>query len=90
MELAPSDQFDEIALQTLKCAAWTCRFVGIAIYTESRRGSLGSESMRHTGYTISSKDVGKELGRIATLIKRGDWEGLDIVIGKRFQMILCD
>ena len=50
LELPPSGDDDEITLQTLKCAA--CDFRGVAVYRESRHGSLDSESWQHDGYPI--------------------------------------
>lgn len=51
LELPPDDSADEIALQTLNCPA--CDFRGVAVYRESRRGSLSSESWHHDGYPIT-------------------------------------
>lgn len=51
LELPPGDSNDEITLQTVKCPA--CDFRGAAVYRESRRGSLSSESWHHEGYHIS-------------------------------------
>jgi hypothetical protein len=51
LELPPRGDDDEITLQTLKCAA--CNFRGVAVYRESRHGSLESESWSHDGYPIS-------------------------------------
>lgn len=50
LELPPQGDDDEITLQTLKCTA--CDFHGVAVYRESRQGSLGSESWSHAGYPI--------------------------------------
>ncbi len=58
LELPPDGLFDEIALQLLECL--TCRFLGVAVYAESRRGALDSESWDHTGYTIS-REAWREL-----------------------------
>ena len=46
---------DEIQLQMVKCEA--CGFRGIAVYRESRRGSLKSNSFFHLGYEVSDKDL---------------------------------
>ena len=54
LELLPSDS-DETQVQTVECKA--CGFRGIAVYEESRRGSLKSESVRHGGYEVSDADL---------------------------------
>ena len=53
MELPPQGDDDEVTVQTLKCAG--CGFHGVAIYRESRHGSLGSESWRHDGYPVEDE-----------------------------------
>jgi hypothetical protein len=53
LELPPQGDDDEITLQTLKCAG--CGFHGVAVYRESRHGSLDSESWRHDGYPIEDE-----------------------------------
>ncbi len=55
LELPSDSRSDEIALQIVKCSH--CGFAGIAIYEESRRGALDSESFDHTGYHISADDL---------------------------------
>ncbi len=55
LELPPSGDDDEITLQTLKCA--TCDFRGVAVYRESRHGSLDSESWQHDGYPIGDVEL---------------------------------
>lgn len=54
LELPPGAS-DETQVQTLKCEA--CGFRGIALYEESRRGSLDSESFRHGGYEVRESDM---------------------------------
>jgi hypothetical protein len=55
----PSDsRSDDIVLQLVKCE--TCAFQAVAIYEESRRGALNSESSDHTGYYVS-EDAWKNL-----------------------------
>jgi hypothetical protein len=54
IELPPDSRSDEITLQTVECS--DCGFTGIAVYEESRRGSLGSESFSHIGYRLSKSD----------------------------------
>jgi len=46
---------DEITLQVVSCAA--CDFRGMAVYQESRRGALGSETWDHTGYVVDKSLV---------------------------------
>lgn len=51
----PADsRSDEIALQILVCSK--CGLRAIAVYEESRRGSLESESWDHTGYHLNRAD----------------------------------
>ena len=55
LELPPNGGSDEITLQTVRCER--CGFRGIAVYEESRRGSLTGESIRHLCYEVSEKDL---------------------------------
>ena len=55
IELPPDSRSDEIALQIVACSQ--CSFAGIAVYEESRRGAMGSESFDHTGYRVSAEDL---------------------------------
>ena len=55
MELPPDSRSDEITLQVVECTG--CGFAGIAVYEESRRGSLDSESVDHRGYRAPSDVV---------------------------------
>ena len=57
IELPPDSRSDEITLQIVVCSQ--CRFAGIAVYEESRRGALDDESFTHVGYRASAKDVSK-------------------------------
>lgn len=50
LELPPSDDDDEITLQTVQCAR--CGFSGLAVYRENRRGSMEQSSWRHRGYEV--------------------------------------
>lgn len=50
IELPADSRSDEISLQALGCTS--CSFRGIAIYRESRRGALDSESWEHLGYRV--------------------------------------
>jgi hypothetical protein len=54
LQLWPGD-VDEEHVQTVKCEG--CGFRGIAVYRESRRGSLKSESVWHDGFEVSDKDM---------------------------------
>lgn len=54
MELPPSE-VDETSVQMVKCE--DCGFRGIAIYEESRRGSMSSDSFRHVGYEVSDENL---------------------------------
>ena len=55
MELPRDRRSDEISLQVVDCSA--CNFSGLAVYEESRRGDLGSESWNHIGYWVSPDAV---------------------------------
>jgi hypothetical protein len=55
LELPPNDLDDESALQTVKCGS--CDFLGIAVYRESRRGGVDSESWSHSGYEVSGETL---------------------------------
>lgn len=61
----PSDaQSDEITLQIVTCV--NCQFQGVAVYQESRRGSLASESWHHDGYQISKSAI-EDLSKVMEL-----------------------
>jgi len=55
VELYPDKDFDESSIQIVKCS--TCQFEGIAIYEESRRGSLDSESVSHIAYKVPNSKL---------------------------------
>jgi hypothetical protein len=55
IELPPDSRSDEITLQTVRCA--DCGFAGIAVYEESRRGALDTESFQHTGYEVTRSQL---------------------------------
>jgi len=55
IELPPDSRSDEITLQVVQCS--DCAFAGIAVYEESRRGRLDSESLHHTGYYVNKNDL---------------------------------
>jgi hypothetical protein len=52
LELPPDSRSDEVTLQIVTCEA--CAFAGLAVYEESRRGSLESESVDHRGYRVGA------------------------------------
>lgn len=54
LELPPDGSNDEITLQTVECEH--CDFYGLAVYRESRRGALDSESWVYEGYRVSEGD----------------------------------
>jgi hypothetical protein len=51
ISLSPDSRSDEIEVQLVECDA--CDFEGAAIYEESRRGALDSESVSHLGYRLN-------------------------------------
>lgn len=55
LELPPDSRSDEITLQVVECSR--CGFAGIAVYEESRRGALDSESFDHVGYRVGADDL---------------------------------
>jgi len=55
MELPPESMFDEMSLQHGECSNYSCGFKGVAIYEESRRGSMDRERYHHFGYGISEE-----------------------------------
>ncbi len=54
MEFPSDARDDEISLQVVRCAA--CRFHGLAVYRESRRGALFDECWDHEGYRVPEAD----------------------------------
>jgi len=55
IELAPDVRSDEISLQVVGCQE--CDYEGLAVYEESSRGALGSESVDHYGYDADQKVI---------------------------------
>jgi|GEM_PF-2707935 len=53
-ELGPDSASDERSFQVISCSS--CHFSGMALYEESRRGSFGSEHVRHQGWAVDSKN----------------------------------
>jgi hypothetical protein len=54
LELPPDARSDEITLQIIECS--NCKFQGIGVYEESRRGSLDSDHFHHTGYYVAQEE----------------------------------
>jgi hypothetical protein len=50
LDLPGDSRSDEIAVQPVACSR--CGFTGVAVYEESRRGSLDSEAWEHLGYEL--------------------------------------
>ena len=55
VEIYPDQNYDECSVQVVKCS--NCQFEGIAIYEESRRGSLDSESFSHLAYKVPASKI---------------------------------
>ncbi len=55
IELPSDSRSDEIAVQIVRCSH--CKFRGVAVYEESRRGALDSESVDHRGYKVKTADL---------------------------------
>ncbi len=53
--LPPDSMSDDIILQIVTCSR--CRFRNVAVYEESRRGALDSESWDHRVYVAQAADV---------------------------------
>ncbi|MDF1551370.1 MAG: hypothetical protein P1P88_26345 [Bacteroidales bacterium] len=62
--LGPDYQNDERLLQIIKCTK--CGFEGIAIYEESKHGSLDNETWSHVGYKASKETLQQVLVAINT------------------------
>lgn len=71
IELPPDSRSDEITLQIVECSR--CRFAGIAVYEESRRGALDDESFSHVGYRVSARDLGTLKRTIAQCPEPNNW-----------------
>jgi len=71
IELPPDSRSDEITLQIIECSA--CRFSGIAVYEESRRGPLDSESFHHTGYHLTKSQLRDLRKAIKSCPDRTNW-----------------
>jgi hypothetical protein len=55
LELPPDGNHDEISLQLVGCSG--CGLEALALYTESRRGSLDSEAWHYEGYRVRPADL---------------------------------
>ncbi len=64
IELPPDSRSDEISLQVVRCSS--CNYLGLAVYEESSRGALGSETVDHYGYLADQK-ISKS---VQSMIKR--------------------
>ena len=53
--LPPDSRSDDIILQLVRCGR--CGFRAAAVYEESRRGGMDSESWDHRGYYISASEL---------------------------------
>ena len=71
IELPPDSRSDEITIQIVECS--DCRFAGIAVYEESRRGPLDSESFHHTGYHVSKSQLRDLRKAIRSCRDRKNW-----------------
>lgn len=69
--LPPDSRSDDILLQIVSCKA--CGFRGVAVYEESRRGGLDSESWDHTGYRPPREEVSRISALIGRCPKKKDW-----------------
>lgn len=55
IEIPPDGRSDEIMVQILVCSV--CRFAGLGVYQESRRGGLDDESVDHVAYRVPPADL---------------------------------
>jgi hypothetical protein len=62
LQLPPDQRSDEVVLQVLECSR--CEFRSLAVYEESRRGSLETDSWDHTGYFVNGDAVETIAGAI--------------------------
>lgn len=70
IELPPDSRSDEITLELLACGA--CEFRGAAVYQESRRGALDSESWEYHGYQMEPAALARLERSIASCPASGD------------------
>ena len=62
IELPSDSRSDEVAVQIVRCSR--CQFHGVAVYEESRRGALDSESVDHRGYKVKAADLKSIMDKI--------------------------
>lgn len=72
IELPPDRWSDEITLHTVCCTS--CPFYGVAVYMESRRGALNSESWKHYGYHVTHSVHELLRDAIAQCPNPGKWQ----------------
>jgi hypothetical protein len=70
LELPSDARSDEITLQVVRCSQ--CRFEGLAVYEESRRGALDSESFTPIGYEADKAAVSAFKRAVRRCPSRGD------------------
>jgi hypothetical protein len=56
MQLPADSRSDDITVQIVECNQ--CKFYGLAVYEESRRGALELEAWEHTGYWLEADSDG--------------------------------
>jgi hypothetical protein len=71
IQLPPDRWSDEIALQPISCT--NCAFLGVAVYEESRRGALDSESWKYLGYRVTESANAILRSAIAQCPEPEDW-----------------
>jgi hypothetical protein len=54
IELPPDEWSDEIEVEIVECSG--CKFRGVAVDEESRRGALDSECTRHVVYRVTEEE----------------------------------
>jgi hypothetical protein len=71
LELPPDSRSDEITLQIVRCS--DCGFSAAAVYQESRRGALDSESVDHAGYRLPEAELRGLQRLIRSCPTPGNW-----------------
>lgn len=64
LQLPADERSDDITIQIIACE--NCRFRGLAIYEESRRGSWDEDTFEHSGYRLDAV----KLEELIALIRR--------------------
>lgn len=67
LELPADARSDEITIQMVRCDE--CEFQGVAVYEESRRGGMDSESFDHRGYRLGQAEL-KRLNKLIAACPR--------------------